>query len=128
MRVEVYRNLHKHCWSVRSVQTGKVVAHVDVATVKDARFVVRPAGRAKVLRDGRKNVHAFVKGEWVPDEPDKGYDGQASYNPKRFGYFRDTVTDSPVHQSPKVFLQITSPSVGIYLTNVYYQSAESEVN
>ena len=35
--VDVYRNLHKGCWSVR--QGGKVVAHCDYIVLRDARFL-----------------------------------------------------------------------------------------
>ena len=58
--VEVYRNLHKNCWSIR--QGGKVKVHTSYLCLKDAKFVVQPAGREKVLREQKKNVHAFVKG------------------------------------------------------------------
>ena len=58
--VEVYRNLHKKCWSIR--QGGKVKVHTSYLCLKDAKFVVQPAGREKVLREKKKNVHAFVKG------------------------------------------------------------------
>jgi hypothetical protein len=30
-------------------------------------FVVRKAGREKVLREKKKNVHAFVRGTWIKD-------------------------------------------------------------
>ena len=65
MKVDVYRNLHKKCWSIRSVATGRVVAHKSDATVANAKFIVQPAGRAKVLREKKKNVHAFIRGEWI---------------------------------------------------------------
>jgi len=58
--VEVYRNLHKDCWSVR--QNGKVLFHTEYICLRDVKFVVQPAGREKVLREQKKNVHAFVKG------------------------------------------------------------------
>ena len=58
--VEVYRNLHKKCWSVR--QGGKVKVHTSYICLQDVKFVVQPAGREKVLREQKKNVHAFVKG------------------------------------------------------------------
>lgn len=61
-RVEVYYNLHKKCWSVRSCKTGRVIKHADSLAMRDCKFVVRPAGREKVRREGRKNVHAFVRG------------------------------------------------------------------
>lgn len=63
-RVEVYWNLHKKLWSVRHVQTGRVVAHVPYVFLRNAKWVVQPAGNAKVRREGRKNVHAFARGEW----------------------------------------------------------------
>ena len=58
--VEVYRNLHKKCWSVR--QGGKVKVHTSYICLQAAEFVVQPAGREKVLREQKKNVHAFVRG------------------------------------------------------------------
>ena len=58
--IEVYRNLHKKCWSVR--QGGKVKVHTSYICLQAAEFVVQPAGRQKVLDEQKKNVHAFVKG------------------------------------------------------------------
>jgi hypothetical protein len=65
MRVEVYFNLHRKLWSVRDLSTGLVVDHVDEITIQDPSFTVQPAGRRKVIREGRKNVHAFVRGERI---------------------------------------------------------------
>jgi hypothetical protein len=70
-RVEVYRNLHKNCYSVRALSgenKGRVVNHVQAIILKDATFVVQPAGRDRVLREQRKNVHAFVRGT-ITDQP-----------------------------------------------------------
>ena len=58
--IEVYRNLHKNCWSVR--QGGKVKVHTSYICLQDVKFIVQPAGREKVLKEKKKNVHAFVKG------------------------------------------------------------------
>ena len=70
-RVEVYRNLHKDCFSVRALngnQKGKVIDRVKSITLKEVTFVVQPAGRKRVLKEKRKNVHAFIRG--IPtDEP-----------------------------------------------------------
>jgi len=63
MKVEVYRNLRKNCWSVRNNTPGRVLWHCNEVVLKDVDLVVRPAGRAKVLQEQRKNVHAFAKGE-----------------------------------------------------------------
>lgn len=99
MRVEVYRNLHKNCYSVRALEgpdKGRVIQHKRRVPLFNPRFVVQPAGRAKVLRDKRKNVHAFVRGDlgtnvdlWdlVTVKPELE---RVSYNPYKAGDFVDT--------------------------------------
>ena len=71
LRVEVYRNLHKGCYSIRALSgedKGRVIDHVQSITLRDVSFVVQPAGRNRVLEEKRKNVHAFVRGT-VTDAP-----------------------------------------------------------
>ena len=63
MRVEVYWNLHKKCYSVR--HKGKVIDHVPYVVLRDVKWVVQPAGRRRVLRERKKNVHAFARGTWL---------------------------------------------------------------
>ncbi len=58
--IEVYRNLHKKCWSVR--QRGKVKLHTDYICLENAEFKVSQKGRERVLKEKRKNVHAVIKG------------------------------------------------------------------
>jgi hypothetical protein len=60
-RVEVYRNLHKNCYSVR-VPHGKVVAHLSEVVLNDCKLAVQQARKMKVRRQKRKNVHAFIRG------------------------------------------------------------------
>lgn len=66
-KVEVYYNLHRKCLSVRSRITGptygKVLAHVDHIVLRDVEFKVSEAGRRRVIREQRKNVHAVIRGE-----------------------------------------------------------------
>ena len=71
--VEVYRNLHNGKLSVRDRKTKRVVAHVDNITLAGVCFRVSQAGRERVLREGRKNVHAFVSGKVV------GFEGATPY-------------------------------------------------
>lgn len=42
MRVDVYWNSHKRCYSVR--HKGKVIYHWPFLLMKDVEFVVQPAG------------------------------------------------------------------------------------
>lgn len=94
MKVFVYYNLHKKCWSVKALEgdrKGRVIAHVSRLKIQDATFKVSQAGRARVLAEKRKNVHAGVVGQWELYEQD--YDTPISYNPYKFGYFyrKDTL-------------------------------------
>ncbi len=44
------------------MQNNVVVGHSQNLTLRDARFIVRESGRQRVLKTGKKNVHAFVVG------------------------------------------------------------------
>ncbi len=69
--VRVYWNLHKQCYSVQTRQKKgwRVTAHVDKACLDDPRFTVSAAGNARVRREQRKNVHAYVTGHWTYGTP-----------------------------------------------------------
>lgn len=58
--VEVYKNLRSDCYSVR--QGGIVRFHTKIICLKDVTYKVSESGRQRVLREKRKNVHAFVVG------------------------------------------------------------------
>ena len=88
-RAYVYFNLHKKCWSVR--QSGRVVDHTNEILLKDCRFMVSQAGRERVLRDKRKNVHAGVSGYVVDSfqgvEVGRGQRLTTTYNPYKYKTF-----------------------------------------
>ena len=84
--VEVYRNLHRNCWSIRDAKSKLVLGYADDVTLSDAYFVVNESGRQRVLRDKKKNVHAFVRGRILfTDVPCTGT--KVTYNPYKFGSF-----------------------------------------
>lgn len=98
--VEVYRNLHSGTWSVR--QAGLVVAHLRSVVLVDAVCVVQPAGRERVRREHRKNVHAYIRGTFAGPEAAVGADlAPLSYNPYLYDSFVDAV-GSPVHAATVV--------------------------
>ena len=81
MRVFVYYNLHKKCWSLKALsgnQKGRVVAHGDAVELKDCEFKVSEAGRQRVLRERQKNVHAGVAGTLTAFDGHKTKAGHAS--------------------------------------------------
>lgn len=93
MKVRIYRNLHNKCFSIQKLPDRRVFAHRTAVLLKNARFHVSDAGRKRVRREKRKNVHAFVIGDWIADkEPRRAADGQAVYNPYRYKFFVDSKT------------------------------------
>ena len=111
MRVKVYRNLHKDCFSVVSVKTGKVIAHTENIELKNCKFHVQPAGRKKVLEQKRKNVHAYVTGDLVamsnqvPDTVISDFFEleDAYYNPYKHETFVNYETHEPLHYAKYVY-------------------------
>ena len=96
MRVEVYFNLHKKLFSVRDCKTGRVVHHTHQIWIEDPVFVVRKAGRERVLREKKKNVHAFVRGTWFKVQSDfdvsrlidhQACSDEVTYNPYKYDSF-----------------------------------------
>jgi hypothetical protein len=83
MRVEVYWNFNKKCYSVRC--GGKVLFHTDRLFLRDVKFAVQEGGRQRVLREKRKNVHAFVRG--FIEEDRKIVGKSISYNPYKYSSF-----------------------------------------
>lgn len=81
-QVRVYRNLHQDCWSVQ--YKGLVVYHAQTVHLKDVRFVVQQAGYERFLREGVKNVHAFVTGKLVnlDSQGDNNRGTEVVYNPR----------------------------------------------
>lgn len=79
MKVYVYRNLHKNCYSV--MHRGRVVMHADNLVLTDVEFRVREAGRQKVIAKKRKNVHAFVVGQLQANEKVSIAGERVAYNP-----------------------------------------------
>lgn len=113
--VYVYRNLagdpkrkKRPLYSV--MKNGRVVAQRRRLILVRAKFKVRPAGRLKVLREGRKNVHAFVVGDLVLRHGAFGQDANGGdfplkiyYSPYTHGYFH-TREGKPVNCALGVLL------------------------
>ncbi len=106
MRVEVYWNLRKGCYSVRDCKTGRVVEHTNSLWIRNALFVVRQAGREKVLRDKQKNVHAFVRGELGEGTLFPNKEGSiATYNPYKYSTFVDKKTEKVLYNARYAMLE-----------------------
>ena len=122
-RVQIYRNLHNGLLSVRDKNTKRVLCHAHGILLKDVTFTVSQNGRERVLRERRKNVHAWVEGEILMMQaraykdrpvPEIEYNPEGltldltrdfTYNP----YNNDSFVDSdgnPVYNSPIAWLYV----------------------
>ena len=89
--IDTFFNLHERMFSVRSIYG---TFHTPAMIVYEPRFVVQPAGRMRVLREKRKNVHAFVRADRnnMYPQPFSRWTGtkdevEVSYNPYKAGHF-----------------------------------------
>ena len=83
-QIQVYYNFHKKLFSVQQKINGKwkVVEHTNEIFIRNASFKVSEAGRQRVLKEKRKNVHAKIVGERFPFIPKSFvYRDEVSYNP-----------------------------------------------
>jgi hypothetical protein len=129
MQARVYFNLHRKLWSVqlRNERGGWYVAyHARAVRLENVRWKVSEAGRQRVIREQRKNVHAYACGDlvgmWDAQVTPRRDDGTVTvqrqlafcpepnvqtwdrvwYNPYKTDSFM--IADEGLHQSPRAFL------------------------
>lgn len=126
MKCFVYYNLHRKCWSLKAMdgdRKGRVIGHARYVDMTNVEWKVSEAGRQRVLREKRKNVHAGACGfvnYWL------GLDGvrygtknntlfdyyskapsvpsMVSYNPYKGPSFVDVDTGDPVKRTETAYL------------------------
>ena len=123
-RHETYWNLHKNVFSVRV--KGRVIQHIKAASIRNVTFAVQPAGRAKVLLEKRKNVHAFVRGDWMQHFDDinvsiiedlDGYE-RVMYSPYLAGTFVSCSTGDAIYEADRACFVIRDNKPEIYAWNM----------
>ena len=95
-KVRVYYNLHRKCLSVQDYATRRVIAHTGSILLADVTLSVSAAGRARVLREGHKNVHAYVVGTVIETMPRGTTEVTVTYNPYKYTSFVNRETEAPV--------------------------------
>ena len=101
MIVQVYKNLHKsraagkNIYSVRDKKSGLVISHVKEIVLKNVIFKVSEAGRQRVLREKKKNVHSWAEGKICKNHFFLGC--KIYYNPYKVDQFTDLSTGEKVH-------------------------------
>lgn len=102
--VRVFKNPQRGCYSI--MQDGRIKASARQIRLRDAEFTVRESGRLRMLRDNRRNVHAWVVGELIdflhPDAAgnlESAAGRTATYNPHRYSSFVDRDTETPLRSA-----------------------------
>lgn len=104
--VEVYRNINKRAARTYSIRQRKlVVGHATRIGLSGCELLVSLSGQRRVRVEGRKNVHAVIKGVILKHEHRKG-PVHISYNPFEDNCFQGTLgTDSfPVFRAEEIFI------------------------
>jgi hypothetical protein len=129
MRVFVYFNLHRKCFSIKALEgdrKGRVVAHSTTVLLEGCKFKVSEAGRQRVLREKRKNVHAGVTGTWInADRVESCYEflsmvgRQVSYNPYKYDSFVIKATEQSVDKADVVGMKVFADAEGTKRGAIY---------
>ena len=93
--MSVYFNIRKRVFSIKNF--GRVAGHAIHIQIDDPWFVVSESGRQRVIKEKRKNVHAYVRGAKqdihpLPRRPMSAMklrknEVEVTYNPYKAGYF-----------------------------------------
>lgn len=108
----VYFNLTRKLWSLRATRgdrRGRVIGHAKSVLIIGATCKVSQAGRARVIREKRKNVHAGITAEMCIDRPRftivaGDHTPRIRYNPYETEYFQDPQSQENVHNANYVYL------------------------
>lgn len=97
--------MHKKCWSVKNTATGRVILHCNEFEVRNAIFKVSEAGRQRVLREKRKNVHAGIFGEFISAVAvERDNKVKITYNPyKTDKFYTDDLLQEKVQSAEVVY-------------------------
>lgn len=108
--VRVYRNLNRKgvVYSIVNFHTGLVVGHASKMVLNHCSFDVSQAGRERVLREQKKNVHAYITGNYETygeDADDVSVGSFVEYNPYKMKTFQHRWSGEPIYSSPTVIIR-----------------------
>jgi len=109
MKVKVYFNLHKNVFSIVALEgtnKNKVVGYANTLELQNVTFKVNESGRQRVLKEKRKNVHAYVVG-YLKGLSNNSIDSSnhISYNPYKADYFYYKATNKQVNNISNALLK-----------------------
>ena len=117
-KYDVYFNLHKRVWSLRSCLDRKVNGrHEPFVVLMNVTFVVSEAGRQRVIRTCRKNVHAYARGMYFDNSVDEfkrvyrmlesGKAVRVTYNPYKYETFVTAKFHRPIYGARLVSMGVS---------------------
>ena len=119
--MEVYRNLKfkdRIVYSIRDPKTRLVLGHASDLLLTQCKFVVNQAGRKRVLKEKKKNVHAWISGSLsvIHAGDDRIFsDGtKVQYNPYTNSQFEMAECGEPVVEANLVYINET----GVYASAI----------
>jgi hypothetical protein len=106
MQVRVYRNLNKKCLSIqhKTEKGWRVRGYTDKIFLSNARFIVNESGRKRVIKEKKKNVHAFIEGI-LEEEFNLPLSTPVYYNPYLYSSFVTHTSKTPVFKCEKVIIE-----------------------
>ena len=116
-RVQVYFNLHRKTFSIRDAITKRVVGYADDIMLNDVVFVVNQSGRNRVLKERKKNVHAYCEGTFACYYSPLDTISNVEYNPYLHETFVNTKSGQPVTEAETVFLRVQEKSPKVEAIN-----------
>ena len=132
-KVKVYRNLHKDSWSLMAAdgpERGRVIGYADQVELDAPELRVGEASRQRAVREGVRNVHAFVVGTLLPNGSIQRPLYRVRYNPFRASCFHTNLGTcvfsgglALLDQAGTLWMDV-SPDTELLLARVRAQLAE----
>ncbi|MFD1136561.1 hypothetical protein [Paenibacillus urinalis] len=113
-RLLIAYNLHKKCLSIRDYQTKRVIDYRACIVLCNVNFIVHQKGRERVLKERKKNLHAFISGYYYAD-----LQSEIKEVPKHKAYYNPYKTKSFVNKETMEVLR-TAKRVYCAGKNIYY--------
>lgn len=94
-RVDIHYHLRRRDYAITS--GSRVIAYADQISLTQVEFRVQPAGRARAIRERRRQVHAYAKGAVSDINADHDVSAlqRITYNPFRHAFFYLATTPTP---------------------------------
>jgi hypothetical protein len=122
MRDLIYWNLHDKVFTVQDPLTGRVGRHTPSLTLRDVEFKVDQEERARMLREKRRNVHARVHGEILPDELEITEDWiRVIYDVDKYDSFVSAHDERPVVGAELLRMVVKFGTAHVYAKGLVYR-------